>query len=64
MFGQFSEIEMRYRHDQYNQEAQNDRKARQANRVQGDKAKPAKSVLDVKRGWLWNKKGLFRSENV
>jgi hypothetical protein len=65
MFGQFSENEMRYHHDQYLQEAQNDRKIRQANQVRGEKGKQSEVGLDVRMGKkVWNKKGLYRPENV
>lgn len=64
MFGQFSQIEIQYRHDQYLQEAQNDRKIRQANRVRRDKGEQSEVVLNVRRGHVWNKEGLYRPENV
>lgn len=68
MFGQFSEMvsgEVQYRHQQYRQEAERERQARQANVARKNKREKLSDVLlGVKRGRLSIEEGLNLLENV
>lgn len=68
MFGQFSEMmnsEVQYRHEQYMNEAEQGRQARQANKVRENKRNRWSDVLlGVKRGRLSIEEGLNLLENV
>ena len=68
MFGQFSEMvssEVQYRHQQYRQEADRERQARQANPTRKNKRdKQSDVLLGVKRGRLTIEEGLNMLENV